>query len=433
MNGREQSGHLYVKKKIGFIDGSITQPPEESDEYEDWISVNSMLVSWIMNTIDSKLRSTISYHESARDMWNDIQERFNILNGPRIQQLKVELHTCKQVQGMSVEDYYAKLKKLWEALDEVDPIPTCECGKCTCKIATKLQKREENAKVHQFLMGVDDGLYEIVHSTLLATDDVGDTGASNHMIGNLSLLNDIREIRSHIGIPNGAQATAMKAGTDHISRMLIGASEQHGRLYYYYGSVKATAYKADVVDSFNLWHQHLGHPSIKVLEKIPHVKSSIVKSSVNKVCDVCVRAKNSRTRFHISEHKAISYFDLIHCDLWGPYRTPSSCGAKYFLTIVDDYSRAIWIFLLVDKTKSFSCSVTTCVEPRNFSDAVKHPHWRQAMQEEMHALEKNKTWSLEPLPSDKKALGSQWVYHIKYRSDDSIERYKARLVILGNH
>lgn len=43
------------------------------------------------------------------------------------------------------------------------------------------------------------------------------------------------------------------------------------------------------------------------------------------------------------------------------------------------------------------------------------------------------TWSLEPLPSDKKALGSQWVYRIKYRSDGSIERYKARLVILGNH
>lgn len=30
---------------------------------------------------------------------------------------------------------------------------------------------------------------------------------------------------------------------------------------------------------------------------------------------------------------------------------PSSCGASYFLTIVDDYSRAVWIYLICNKTK----------------------------------------------------------------------------------
>lgn len=30
----------------------------------------------------------------------------------------------------------------------------------------------------------------------------------------------------------------------------------------------------------------------------------------------------------------------------GPYRIPASCGALYFLTIVDDRSRAVWIYLL---------------------------------------------------------------------------------------
>ena len=40
---------------------------------------------------------------------------------------------------------------------------------------------------------------------------------------------------------------------------------------------------------------------------------------------------------------------LVHCDLWGPYRTFSSCGVSYFMTVVDDYSHAVWVFLLVDK------------------------------------------------------------------------------------
>lgn len=40
---------------------------------------------------------------------------------------------------------------------------------------------------------------------------------------------------------------------------------------------------------------------------------------------------------------------------------------------------------------------------------------------------------MEKLPPGKRALGSQWVYKIKYNSDGSVERLKARLVALGNH
>jgi len=41
---------------------------------------------------------------------------------------------------------------------------------------------------------------------------------------------------------------------------------------------------------------------------------------------------------------------LIHCSLWGPYRHVSSYGASYLLTsTIDDYSRAVSIYLLIDK------------------------------------------------------------------------------------
>ena len=53
--------------------------------------------------------------------------------------------------------------------------------------------------------------------------------------------------------------------------------------------------------------------------------------------------------FFSSDNKAKECFDLIHCDLWGAYRVPVSCGGIYFLTIVDDCSRAVWIYLLNKK------------------------------------------------------------------------------------
>ncbi|CAA7399928.1 unnamed protein product [Spirodela intermedia] len=51
-----------------------------------------------------------------------------------------------------------------------------------------------------------------------------------------------------------------------------------------------------------------------------------------------------------------------------------------------------------------------------------------SIDEEMRALAKNQKWDLVELPRDKKTVGCKWVYTVKYISDGSIERYKARLV-----
>jgi len=131
---------------------------------------------------------------------------------------------------------------------------------------------------------------------------------------------------------------------DHTLKMLIGTGEQEDGLYYFQGQKQMQAHKVNRVGSIDLWHARLGHPSHKVIKWIP-------SNVLNKLCDICHRTKQTRNSFPLSENNAFNLFEMIHCDVWGPYRTTSSCGASYFLTIVDDFSRAIWVALLVDEAE----------------------------------------------------------------------------------
>ncbi|GKC14757.1 ribonuclease H-like domain-containing protein, partial [Tanacetum coccineum] len=53
------------------------------------------------------------------------------------------------------------------------------------------------------------------------------------------------------------------------------------------------------------------------------------------------------------------------------------------------------------------------------------------MNNKMDALLRNDTWDIVDLPKDRKAVGSKWIFKIKYKASGEIDRYKARLVVQG--
>nr|KYP68601.1 Retrovirus-related Pol polyprotein from transposon TNT 1-94 [Cajanus cajan] len=106
--------------------------------------------------------------------------------------------------------------------------------------------------------------------------------------------------------------------------------------------------KKPTVPFFDLWHFRLGHPSILVLQNIcKHFP--FIKFDSMKVCDYCHLAKQSKLPFPPGIHKSSAPFDLIHIDIWGPLAISSIQGHKYFLTIVDDFTRHTWLFLMKSK------------------------------------------------------------------------------------
>lgn len=68
---------LGAKRKLGFINGTYSKPDDSSTDLEDWWTANYMIVAWIFNTIEPSIRSTISYRDTAYDLWEDIKLRFH--------------------------------------------------------------------------------------------------------------------------------------------------------------------------------------------------------------------------------------------------------------------------------------------------------------------------------------------------------------------
>ncbi|KAJ3708504.1 hypothetical protein LUZ61_012209 [Rhynchospora tenuis] len=161
---------LRAKNKLGFIDGSVMQPADAgAPEASLWGPCNSMLVSWLFNSIDPALQPSIAYAETVKELWDDLKERFAIGNATRIHQLKADIAAARQ-QGQSVVAYYTRLKGMWDELSNYLKVPMCTCHGCTCNMSKDLLKEREDEKTHQFLMGLDDSVFKNVRSHILSMD-----------------------------------------------------------------------------------------------------------------------------------------------------------------------------------------------------------------------------------------------------------------------
>nr|GEY18498.1 ribonuclease H-like domain-containing protein [Tanacetum cinerariifolium] len=145
-------------------------------------------------------------------------------------------------------------------------------------------------------------------------------------------------------------------------KILETSSELRG-LYLFDMHHKSSTYvgESNMIMSFNvskiLWHNRLGHPADQVLATL-HNDLKISKSFSVPVCEVYHRAKKTREPFPFSVYKSKNLGDLVHLDLWGPYRVTSREGYKYFLTIVDDFSRNVWVYLIKTKDEVFDVFVS---------------------------------------------------------------------------
>ena len=104
------------------------------------------------------------------------------------------------------------------------------------------------------------------------------------------------------------------------------------------------------VKDINLWHHRMGHVSNERL-MVLSTKYPYISAKKLDVCDTCHLAKQKRLLFTLSSSCSSKSFELIHMDIWGPCSIISMQGFRYFLTIVDDFSRFTWTIFLHNKSE----------------------------------------------------------------------------------
>uniref|UniRef100_A0A2N9HYD2 Integrase catalytic domain-containing protein n=1 Tax=Fagus sylvatica TaxID=28930 RepID=A0A2N9HYD2_FAGSY len=147
---------LTAKNKVGFINGTISAPDDQSlPSFNLWTRCNTMVISWLLNSVSKEIASSVIYANTAQEMWEDLKERFAQGNGPRIFEIQKAISSLTQDQ-CNVSAYFTKLKSLWDELNNYRSFPACSCGALKILIDNK-----QHENVMQFLMGLNDSFANV--------------------------------------------------------------------------------------------------------------------------------------------------------------------------------------------------------------------------------------------------------------------------------
>jgi transposase InsO family protein len=71
------------------------------------------------------------------------------------------------------------------------------------------------------------------------------------------------------------------------------------------------------------------------------------------LCKHCQQGRKTKTRFKSKEYSTTKPLEIVHTDLVGPITKKGLKGERYFMLLVDDYTRTIVVCFLKNKSEAF--------------------------------------------------------------------------------
>ena len=118
---------------------------------------------------------------------------------------------------------------------------------------------------------------------------------------------------------------------------------------------QGTGFVADI----EIWHKRIGHVNVQRLKSMQNqnIVTGIPKFKVDGmqgVCEACQLGKQSKAAFPHDQHVSKEVLNVVHTDVWGPAKTTSMGGCRFYVTFIDDHTRKVWVYFMQEKSEVFT-------------------------------------------------------------------------------
>lgn len=103
---------------------------------------------------------------SAKEAWLELEDCYWQSNNPKLYKIRYDISNLKQLED-SVNNYYNKIKALWDELDGLLAHTICTCNLCTSGALQNAREEKRRERINQFVMGLDDD-FGIIRGQILA-------------------------------------------------------------------------------------------------------------------------------------------------------------------------------------------------------------------------------------------------------------------------
>ena len=116
-----QAVELYLKArgKMGHLDGRVTAPSTTDPGYDKWEIENSVIISWLINSMVPEIGESFYRIKTAKAIWDTVDSTFS-RRGNYAQEFELIRSIDRSKQGdMTVTQYYTSLTTSWDRLDHL--------------------------------------------------------------------------------------------------------------------------------------------------------------------------------------------------------------------------------------------------------------------------------------------------------------------------
>uniref|UniRef100_A0A803MEU6 Retrotransposon Copia-like N-terminal domain-containing protein n=1 Tax=Chenopodium quinoa TaxID=63459 RepID=A0A803MEU6_CHEQI len=328
---------LSMKNKMSFIDGSLPIPGDADPLFNAWSRCNNMIISYILRSLDNTLAKSVIFFSTASGIWKDLEDRYSVVSGPQIYSLQQTLSQLERGSD-SIVVFFTKIKGIWDQISAANPIPTCNCTRCTCNLTQKFLKSQQDERLIRFLMKLDTKHAGVRTNILMMNPlpnmDPGESIASC----SITVANGKKVEVKHIGTVTFENGIVLK-DVLHVLELHFNLISTH-RI--------CRDMDCDIIFTHDkcLIQDHSKKNSL-VLGNLDSGMYAVSKGELKKD-----ESSISSINLAIADEAKLLHLRLGHLpfNTWGPYKLQTHDNCSYFLTVVDDMSRHTWTFLMKNQS-----------------------------------------------------------------------------------